>query len=229
MGVTLSLLVSGLIAAVIDRLAIRPVMGAGLFSAVIMTLGINIALNNTVGIIWGHSVLNPKPIFPREPLNLGGLVVSYESLAVIGVGFVIALLMYLLFRYTQTGHKMIAVSQDQTLPLYYGISVKGVFGLTWALAGIVGGFGGILLTSANYLAPVVMGNFIFKGFTAAVIGGLNSVPGVFVGGFILGIVENLVAGYVSVEWTDVIASVMIFATLSICPQGLFGAVQQRRV
>jgi branched-chain amino acid transport system permease protein len=137
--------------------------------------------------------------------------------------------MYLLFRFTQTGHKMIAVSQDQTLPLYYGISVKGVFGLTWALAGIVGGFGGILLTSANYLAPVVMGNFIFKGFTAAVIGGLTSVPGVFVGGFILGIVENLVAGYISVEWTDVIASIMIFGTLIVRPRGLFGAAQQRRV
>lgn len=229
LAVLLTLVFAGVLAVLLERLCLRPILGASAFAAVIMTLGLNISLNSSTVLVWGPFFLTMPSPFPSEPLNVGGVIVAWDNVAAIVVGLVLMALLFLFFRLTTTGIAMTAVAQDRTWPLLLGISVKRIFSLTWLMAGVLGAVAGILLTMATFLEASVMESFIMKSFTAATIGGFTSVGGSFLGGLLLGVIENLVAGYISTDWKDAIAFIVILVVLLVRPQGLFGSAQQRRV
>jgi branched-chain amino acid transport system permease protein len=137
--------------------------------------------------------------------------------------------LYGLVQHTRLGLAMRAVSQDTTAAQLLGIPVKRIFALTWGLASALGAAAGILLAPVTLLDPFMMLDPFLKGFAAAVLGGIDSMPGAAAGGLLLGVVEAVFAGYVSVRFKTTLAFAIIIAVLVVRPEGLLGQEYKRRV
>lgn len=138
-------------------------------------------------------------------------------------------LLYLLVQHTRTGLAMRAVSQDLVAAQALGIPSRRIFALTWGLAGALGGAAGILAAPVTLLDPYMMLDPFLKGFAGAVLGGMDSMPGAVVGGLLVGLAENLFAGFVSVKFKTTLAFLVIILTLVVRPEGLLGREYRRRV
>jgi len=218
-----------LLALIVERLTIRPILGAGALAAVFMTFGLNITLNSFTALFFGPAEQRMPTPWPSTPLRLGDVVVSWTSVAALLVGFAGMLLLRAFFRYTAVGVQMRAVAESLTVPPLLGISVPRVFALSWAIAGVFGVLAGVVLAQATDLDPLLMGAFILKAFTGPAIGGFVSFEGAFFGGLLLGALENLVAVYISTTLKDGIAFMIIILVLLIRPTGLFATAAQRQV
>ncbi len=174
------------------------------------------------GLIWGWDPVPFPTVFEGDPFNIFGIVVSRENILNLAITIVLMLLMFLFFKFTMTGIAMRALSQNVVASSLMGISVDKLFALTWALSGVLGGVAGFLVAPTTFLDTNMMSVLLLKAFTAAVLGGLTSYPGVVVGGLVLGILENLVAGYVSTDLKDTFAFVLLIGVLCVRPEGILG-------
>jgi len=138
-------------------------------------------------------------------------------------------LLYLLVQRTRVGLAMRAVAQDLVAAQALGIPTRRIFTLTWALAGTLGAAAGILAAPVTLLHPAMMLDPFLKGFAAAVLGGMDSLPGAVLGGWLLGLVESLFAGYISFAFKTSLAFLIIIVTLMVRPEGLLGREYRRRV
>jgi branched-chain amino acid transport system permease protein len=218
---------SSLIAYLADRLAMRHMLGAPIVSLLIFTLGLQMTINNGALLIWGPNTHTPPQIFPNGGIAVGSLTIEYRSLGYIAVGGVIAWLMMRFFDSTRTGLSMRAVAEHRTWPSYLGINVPSVLSLTWLVAGLLGGIGGILIASGTFLDPTVMDSALIPAFTAGAIGGFTSLTGAYVGGLILGVAGNLAAAYISPDFKSSITFIFLLLVLIVRPQGLFNTRQER--
>ena len=160
-------------------------------------------------------------------MHVFGTIISEGHLInmawVAGIGVVL----YVFFKYTKQGVAMRAVTDDPQTAALMGVPVKFIVMLTWAMAGLLAAFAGILSAPIIYVAPEMMDEVLIKGYVAAVFGGLYSIPGAIVGALMIGVAENLAGGYLGAHYKVVTAFVMIVVLLAIRPQGLFG-IQRRR-
>jgi branched-chain amino acid transport system permease protein len=202
-------------------------LGAPIVSLLIFTLGLQMTINNGALLIWGPNTHTPPQIFPNGGLTLGSLTIEYRSIGYIVVGAVIAWLMMRFFDRTRVGISMRAVSEHRTWPSYLGINVKSVLSLTWLVAGLLGGIGGVLIASGTLLDPTVMDSALIPAFTAGAIGGFTSLTGAYVGGLILGVAGNLAAAYISPDFKSSITFIFLLLVLIVRPQGLFNTRQER--
>lgn len=218
---------SSLVAYLADRLAMRRMLGAPIVSLLIFTLGLQMTLNNGTLLIWGPNTHTPPKIFPDGAFQVGELSIEYRSLGFIAVGALIAWLMMKFFDSTRLGMSMRSVAEHRTWPSYLGINVPSVLSLTWLVAGLLGGIGGILLASGTFLDPTVMDSALIPAFTAGAIGGFTSLTGAYVGGLILGVAGNLAAAYISPDFKSSITFIFLLLVLIIRPQGLFTSRRDR--
>jgi len=130
---------------------------------------------------------------------------------------------------TKVGLAMRAVSQDVVAAQALGIPARKIYAATWGLASALGGAAGILLAPVVYLDPYMMLDPFLKGFAGAVLGGIDSLPGAVLGGFLLGVAEAVFAGYVSFKFKTTLAFAIIILVLLVRPEGLLGRVYHRRV
>jgi len=183
---------------VIQQVVIRPLIGSPVLSAIIATLGLNIVLNSVAGLIWGHQTYTfPSPFAFSAPFMLGSVPVPVSSVVNIAVGLVIIIGLTLFLRVTWTGLSLRAASQNQTVARLMGVSITRTSAIAWGLGGLVGGIAGILVAPSLFLDTNLMGALLIKAFAGAVLGGLNSLIGVFLGCLALGVAENLTSAYVS--------------------------------
>ncbi len=154
-----------------------------------------------------------------DQLTVGSFIVSLITMV----------LLYLLVQKTKFGLAMRAVSQNDVAARVLGIPVRRVYAVTWGVSTLLGAIGGLLLAPVTFVSPSMMFDPFLKGFAAAVLGGLDSLPGVIIGGLILGVVENVFGGYVSTAFKSTVAFVMIIAVLLVRPEGLLGRKFVRRV
>jgi branched-chain amino acid transport system permease protein len=145
------------------------------------------------------------------------------------VGLALMGALYVLVQHTRVGLAMRAVSQDTVAAQVLGIPVKQIFALTWGLASALGAAAGILLAPVTLLDPYMMLDPFLKGFAAAVLGGIDSMPGAAVGGLLLGVLEVLFGAYISVKFKTTLAFLIIIAVLVVRPEGLLGREYKRRV
>lgn len=226
----LTLLAAFILGAAFYFLILRPVKEATLLGQIITTAGFALVLSGLAIVVWGA---NPKALpFPLKRT----VVYRFWGLAVnqVAVGsFVIAVLamigLYILVQRTQFGLAMRAVSQDDAAARVLGIPVRRVFTVTWGVSAMLGAIGSMLLAPTTFVSPFMMFDPFLKGFTAAVLGGLDSLPGVIIGGIVLGVVESLFGGYVSTAFKSTIAFVLIVIVLFVRPEGLLGRKYTRRV
>jgi branched-chain amino acid transport system permease protein len=216
----------------IQRIVIRPVENAPILTIVIVTLGLLVICNSVAGWIWSY-VQKPFPSpFPAKPLRLGNVVFGAHDLGEIGVTLLSLLLLFLFFRYTPLGLAMRAAAQNPVSSRLAGIRVSRMLALGWGLAAAFGAVAGMMVAPILTLEPNMMGGIQIYAFAAATLGGFTSPLGAVVGGFLVGIIENLVGTYVSFIGTELkltVALAMIILVLLVRPSGLFGRVHVRRV
>ncbi len=217
---------------VIERVVIRPVENAPILSIVIVTLGLLVICNSLAGWIWTY-VQKPFPSpFPSTPFKVGEIILGAHDLGQIGITLLVLLCIYLFFRFTPLGLAMRAAAQNPLSSRLVGIRVGWMLALGWGLAAVFGAVAGMMVAPILTLEPNLMGGVQIYAFAAATLGGFTSPGGAVLGGFIVGVVENLVGTYVGFIGTELkftVALAMIIVVLLVRPTGLFGSSLVKRV
>ncbi|UUZ68831.1 branched-chain amino acid ABC transporter permease [Polaromonas sp. P2-4] len=214
----------------LERMAIRPILGQPQFTVVMLTIGMGYVMR---GLITMVPVIGSETSALDIPYkgglwNAGGLVLSVEQIVVIVVTGVLCAGLYLLFKYSKVGIAMQASSQNQLAAHYMGIPVKRLNGLVWGLSAAVAALAGLMLAPFTFV-HVNMGFIGLKAFPAAVVGGFGSLPGAVVGGLIIGVVEAWAGFYLPEGFKDVAPYVVVLVMLIIKPNGLFGGQMRKKV
>jgi branched-chain amino acid transport system permease protein len=202
---------------------------SSLVSLIILTLGFSIFLRGLAQVVFDKQ-LHTMPSFVGEgTFEIYGATLSYQALLVIVVSIAIVMALFFFFKKTKTGQAMVATSVNKDSAKLMGINIKKILIINFAISAVIASIGGILLTpitSTNYEIGIMLG---LKGFCAAIIGGLGHPFGSVAGGLILGILESLVAGYISSEYKDAVAFVVLLGILFFMPGGIFGNLKAQRV
>jgi branched-chain amino acid transport system permease protein len=216
----------------IERVIIRPVENAPILTIVIVCIGLLVILNSVAGWIYSY-IQKPFPTpFPGEPIKIGNIVFGKHDLGEIAVTLVVLVLLFLFFRYTALGLAMRAAAQNPVASRLVGIRVGWMLALGWGLAAAVGAAAGMMVAPIVFLDPNMMGGILIYAFASATLGGFTSPGGAVVGGLLVGVIENLVATYVSFIGTELkltVALALIILVLLFKPSGLFGRATVRRV
>jgi branched-chain amino acid transport system permease protein len=215
---------------VLELVFLRPAKDPTLLGLIIITLGFDLILYGLAGWIWGYDTTSfPSPFSDFKAYSLGIVVVSEVNLWIFVVGVGLTGLLFAFFRFTRLGVAMRAVAQNRTASRIMGVRIKRIDAMTWGIASVLGAVAGVLIAPITFL-DINMGlNPGLKAFTAAVLGGMTSLPGAVVGGLLLGVIENLVGAYISPELKVSVAFFVIVAVLCVRPAGLFGREYRRRV
>ena len=225
-------LASGLVlGAVLERTVIRPVENKPPMNAVIVTIGLLVLLEGIAGMIYGGQFKSFPPAFSVSGLKIGGtaLGISMNDLFTAGAVLVAALLLAALFQFTSVGLRLRASAFNANVAQLLGVRVGRVLTLGWALAGLIGALAGILVTPQTFLYPNSMDAIFVLGFTAAVIGGLESPVGSVVGGLLLGLVTSYAGGYLGSSLVDLFGLAILILVLMVRPAGLFSPSATRQV
>jgi branched-chain amino acid transport system permease protein len=217
--------------AVVERLVIRRVEGGPPLNAVIVALGLLVLLEAIAGMIWGNTPRSFPPAFSIKGYDIGGTRVlfapndTFTVLVVIGVALALAAL----FQRTTIGLKMRAAAFRPEVARMLGVRVGRMLTLGWALAALVGSLAGVLVAPSVFVGPNQFDPILIFGFTAAVLGGLDSPVGAAVSGILLGLALSYVSGYEGSSLVTLAALAILLAVLMLRPGGLFSSTQERRV
>ncbi len=197
---------------------------------IIMTLGFQLALFGLAGWRWGADQRQfPFPVSASEVVRFGDITVSTLSLATISIALVLMAAVFAFFRFTKLGVAMQATQQDPMAARINGVPVRAVVALTFGISSVIGLVAALLTAPLITLDPTLMWDPLLKGFAGAVLGGMNTPVGAVLGGYLLGVVENLFGAYVSVEFKSAVAFLIIVIVLWFRPVGLFGRQPPRKV
>ncbi len=230
----LAALVSGFVlGAVVERVLVRPVENKPPINAVIVTLGLFVLLEAVAGMIWGNSRSRSYPgHFSGKGYSIGSTHVAFapfDTFVVVSVALMMLALVFL-FQYTSLGLRMRAAAFEPMVARLQGVRVSRLLTLGWALAAAAGSLAGLLVAPRSLpLNPNYMEDTLVFGFTAAVLGGLDSPVGALIGGLILGLGRSYVGGYIGGTSEILSALVILIAVLMVRPEGLFSRVAPRRV
>jgi len=215
--------------ALIERIVIRPVENAPVLAVVVVFIALLVILNSIAGWIYTYTIKAFPSPFPKEPL-FGIRYMSAHELGAIGITLVVLATLYLFFRYTPLGLAMRAVAQNPQSSRLVGIRVGWMLALGWGLAAAVGAVAGMMVAPIVYLDPNMMGGILLYAFAAALLGGIDSPMGAVLGGFTVGVLENLLGAFViGNELKLTVALVLIVGVLLVRPSGFFGSVHVSRV
>jgi branched-chain amino acid transport system permease protein len=220
-----------LLGAVVERVVIRPIEGGPPLNAIIVTLGLLVLSEAVAGMIWGGNPRSFPPAFSIRGYRIGGHAVLFSPNDLFIVIVVAALLgaLVLLFRHTTLGLQMRASAFAPEVSRLLGVRVGRMFTAGWALASMAGSLAGLLVAPAVFVSPSSFDQVLVFGFTAAVLGGLESPPGAVVGGVVLGLALSYVSGYAGASMVTLGALVILVAVLMVRPSGLFAHAAERRV
>ena len=215
----------------IERLVVRPFERGSPLVIVIVTLALFEIVNSVAGFIWGYSPRSFPSPFPARPVDIGGILISIQDAAVIGVSLLTLILLYLLFNRTKLGLAMRAAALYPDVSALLGIRTGVMLGLGWGLASAVGAISGILVAPRILLEPNMMQSVIIYAFAAAVMGGIDSPVGAVVGGLVLGVLLALIGAYLPglADLRLALSLLLIVVLLVVRPSGLFGQHHARRV
>jgi branched-chain amino acid transport system permease protein len=229
-GLVVALVSGFVLGALVERLVIRRVEGGPELNAVIVTLGLFVAIEAAIAILAGNQVQAFPAPFSLRGLSVGGTTIALapNDLFVIGAVVVTMLLLVALFRFTRVGLAMRASAFGQEVARLLGVRVGRMLTLGWALAAVVGSLSGLLIAGGGIVSPTFMDAVIVYGFVAAVLGGLDSPVGAVVGGLLLGLLLAYVSQYVDRNLVDISALVVLVVVLLVRPGGLFSGSVARR-
>jgi len=226
-----TLLFSALMGIVIERFIFRPMIGQPVFAAVMITLGLSILLRTSTGMVFGYgNVVFPSP-FKEDPIVFHDIVISHAHMWTMLLSCGVVGILILFFRFSSIGISMRAAAENQINAFIIGVNVKRMFSLTWLIAAVSAALAGILLSNVNVM-NTNLSLVAIKAFPAIILGGLDSVGGALLGGLVIGVVENLVGGYLEVHIggiKEVSVYILLFVILIIKPYGFFGTEEIEKV
>jgi len=199
-------------------------------SLILITLGFEMMLYGIASWKWGAEQQSfPFPVSDYSTVNLGKTVASYLNITTFFVALFLMFFLFLFFKYTKLGIAMKATQQNRTAARINGIRTNRILSITWGMSSFIGAVAGLLLAPMATLDPNLMLDPLLKGFAAAVLGGMNTLVGSAIGGYLLGIIETLFGGYVSLQFKSIIAFLIIVLVLCFKPSGLFAKHYIRKV
>ena len=230
-GFAVALAAGLVLGSVLEYTVVRRVENKAPLNAVIVTIGLLILLEGLAGIIYGGQYRSFPAAFSIKGLSIGsvGLGISPNDLFTAAAVLAAALILAMVFRYTSIGLRLRATAFAPAVARLLGVRIGRVLTLGWALAGLFGALAGVLVTSSTFLYPNSMDSIFVLGFTAAVIGGLESPVGAVVGGIVLGVVLSYAGGYLGSNLVLVYGLAALVLVLMIRPTGLFSGAATRRV
>ena len=225
----LAILATAALGVLMYKLTIEPARGAPVVSLIIITIGASIFIQGGAQLVFDKQI-HAFPAFSGDsPIHIGGATILPQSLWVIGGAVIIFLCLWLFFTRTLLGRAVLATSNNRLAAQLVGINTTFVMTLSFALSAGIGALAGVLATPITLTAYSVGIGFALKGFAGAMLGGMGNPKGALVGGFAIGLIEAMTAGYLSSQYKDAAAFIVILLVLFFMPQGIFGAKSTDRV
>ena len=209
---------------------LRRAKDPNVLSLILITLGFEMMLYGLASWKWGADQQSfPFPVSDFDIVNVGQAVVSYLNITTFLVALFLMFILFLFFKYTKVGIAMKATQQNMIAARINGIRANRILSITWGMSSFIGAVAGMMLAPIATLDPNLMMDPLLKGFAAAVLGGMTTLVGSAIGGYLLGIIETLFGGYVSLQFKSIVAFLIIVLVLCFKPSGLFAKHYVRRV
>lgn len=231
LGYLVATLGAGLAGMAVEKFSYRPVAKATRLAQLISVLGASLVIENAVMLVWGKRNIYFPSVVPQHVYTLGGVSVTNIQLYIVGLTFVLLAGLYYFINKTTTGLALRATSENPVAASLMGIDIRSSIALTFFLGPALGGAAGLMYSQYYGIGTYIMGWLVgIKGFVATVIGGIGSIAGAVVGGFLLGLAENVGAGFLPVltggafgpEYRDIFAFTVLILVLIIRPSGIMG-------
>lgn len=218
-----AMLFCGAYGAMIERVAYRPLRNAVKLAPLISAVGMSIILQNVVMLAQGKEYKYLPPVITREGITIAGARISSLEIIILLTSILLMLCLQLFVKTTRLGKAMRATSQDMTMAGLLGVDINRVISVTFMIGSALAAVAGVLVTLYYGVVHFFMGYTAgLKAFTAAVLGGIGSIPGAMLGGVMLGVIENFGASYISGVYKDAFAFLVLIITLIARPSGLLG-------
>ncbi|MAB08347.1 MAG: branched-chain amino acid ABC transporter permease [Rhodobacteraceae bacterium] len=225
----LAILVTSAIGVALNKLAIEPARGAPVVSLIIITIGASIVIRGATQLVFDKQLHRFPSFSGDDPIRVLGATILPQSLWVIGGALAVFVGLWIFFTRTLTGKAVLATANNRIAAQLVGINTGWVMTLSFGLSAAIGAFAGVLVTPITLVGYDVGVALALKGFAAAMLGGMGNPKGALVGGLLLGCFEALTAGYLSSQYKEAVAFIVILAVLFVMPQGLFGRKSTERV
>ncbi len=226
--------VAAIMGLLIERLALRPLVGQSALAIIMMTIALGTVLDGIATLVWGGEYKAYHGVLPTINLKVGEISIPPETLIGIIVSVIAVTILMILFKYTKAGLGMRATAEDEKVVQSVGIKVTTIYAISWVIACVVGVISGILLGGVSGVSTALAAAGM-KAFAVVLLGGIDSIGGAIIAGIILGILENVAAGYLDPllpsggGLANVFPFIVIIIVLIIKPHGLFGLARIERI
>jgi branched-chain amino acid transport system permease protein len=229
LAAVIAIIVTIAIGLALHRFAIEPARGASAVALIMITIGASIFLRGAAQVVFDKRFHSLPHWFGADPIRVGGAAILPQSLVVLAGAAIIVVLLWVFIDRTLLGKAVIATAANRLAARLVGINTRKIVGLSFAVSAAIGAIAGIFVTPITLTSSEVGTMLALKGFAAAMLGGIGSALGAVVGGLVLGMLEAFSAGYLSSQYKDAIAFLVILAVLFAMPQGLLGKGKVERV
>jgi branched-chain amino acid transport system permease protein len=224
----LTLAAIGVFGLIFERVCYYPLRNRSFLPVIISTIGASLFMKNGAQLVFGTEPHNPPKPVPSAPILIGGVAIDPQYVLILGVTILCLLFQYFFFERTNLGRKLQATAQDKDMSRLLGIRISVMIAITFIYSSILGGVAGILVGPIFYVTKDMGGLLSLKAFCSAIVGGFGSVTGAILGGFLLGIVEQYSAYYISSAFRDGFAFIILIIVLLVWPMGFFGEKVQEK-
>jgi branched-chain amino acid transport system permease protein len=228
-AVVVTLVVTFLLGMLLQAALLRPLRRASPAASLIVTLGLLSVIEGVIGQVFGFDLQMLTLPVSFVPIQVGTVFLSRLNLITIGVTVALVIAFFAFLRWTRAGASLRAVAQSTRGARLVGVRVDRVLLFAWGISAAIAAVAGILIAGQTTLSPGMADLYLLSAFAGAVVGGLDTLPGAAVAALCMGVIQNLVAAYISMQWRDAVVFGLLLAVLLIRPAGVFGPVVQRRV
>jgi branched-chain amino acid transport system permease protein len=227
-GMIVALAGSVAIALLIERVAIRPMLGRPFIAVVMVTFGIGSIIRGIVGMIWGPNDKQIPAVLSRSPIIIGDIFIPGKTARALAIAVVIVVGLLAYLRFSRAGVALRAAAADAITAYSMGINVRRIIAFTWVIAAITGCISGILMANVNTLTPH-LGVVALNVLAVVILGGMNSIGGVLIAGFIIGWLEAVTGLVAGTEFREIAPYILVLLVLLVRPTGLFGTKEVERI
>ena len=227
-GLVAAALGSIVVALVIERTVLRPMVGQPFIAIVMATFGVGSVLRGLISLVWGPEDRQVPSLLARDPVMLGEIFIPGKSARAFAIAVIIVLSLLAYLRYSRAGIALRAAAEDQITAYSMGIDVRRVIQFSWIIAALTGCISGVLIANVNSLTPH-MGLIVLNILSVLILGGLNSIGGVLIAGLIIGWLEAMTGLFLGSEFREITPYILVLLVLMVRPTGLFGTKEVERI